>query len=159
VSPSAVRDDAERAPPAREGCYLVFAQTTEAHANVEGWDAHAHRFFRTRIGLESGEAPALRLVITPAGEPPAVRWIFARPREAEDLVLAEAADPRGSGMALLARRCPTVWLVAREGDSSDDRAALRLAAVLASVFLGPILDVRVPELLGVKSARARLDRS
>jgi hypothetical protein len=32
-----------------------------------------------------------------------------------------------------------------------------LAAIVASVVLGPILDARVPELLGVKSARRRFE--
>jgi hypothetical protein len=159
VSPSTVHDDPPRAPPALEGSYLVFAQAKEARADIDGWDAHAHRFFGTHVGLAGGEAPAWRLVIAPTSEAPAIRFVFARPREAGDLAWADAADPRGSGMALLARRCPMVWLVSRDGIASDDRPSLRLAAILASVFLGPILDVRVPELLGVKSARARLDRS
>jgi hypothetical protein len=50
-----------------------------------------------------------------------------------------------------------IWLIARESDT--DGLALRLATILASVLLGPILDARVPELLGVKSARARLERA
>jgi hypothetical protein len=48
-----------------------------------------------------------------------------------------------------------VWLVSRADQA--DPLALRLAAILASVFLGPILDVRVPEIFGVKTARAKLE--
>ena len=55
----------------------------------------------------------------------------------------------------MARRCQTVWLVARTDDA--DPLALRLAAILASVVLGPILDARGPELFGVKTARAKLE--
>jgi hypothetical protein len=137
----------------RDTCFLVFSQAESARVDVPGWDAHARRFFRTQLSLASSDETAIR--VTPEGEPEGVRRVHGRPREPADLALAEAADAAGTGLALLARRCPTVWLVAREGD--DDLLALRLAAILASVALGPILDARVPELLGVKSARARFE--
>jgi hypothetical protein len=164
-------NDDSRGPPTRDASYVVFAQASEARVDIGGWDAHATRFFDTRIGLAAGVLPALSLVVAPASEPPGIRFVYAHPRDADDVALADAADTAGAGLALLARRCSLVWLVAREvGGASpplpavrphpvDDRLALRLAAILASVFLGPILDVRVPELLGVKSARGRLDRS
>jgi hypothetical protein len=47
--------------------------------------------------------------------------------------------------------------VTREAD--DDRVALRLAMILASVHLGPIIDPRGPDLFGVKTARAKLERA
>ena len=50
---------------------------------------------------------------------------------------------------LLGKRNPRI--------ADPDALALRLAAILASVLLGPILDARVPELFGVKTARAKLD--
>jgi hypothetical protein len=71
------------------------------------------------------------------------------------MALAEAAEAaQGGGLGLLARRCPVVWIVERAAER--DSAALLLAAILAGILLGPILDARVPELLGVKTARARL---
>lgn len=83
--------------------------------------------------------------------------MVARSREADDLALADEAEARkGGGLGRLAHRCPTVWLVERR--TEEDPAALRLAAILASVLLGPILDARVPELVGVKTARERLVR-
>lgn len=105
---------------------------------ADGRSAHRGRAGRRAAGIQSA---------------------FARPREADDLTLAEVADeragPGGTGLALVARRCQTVWLVSRAGDVNP--LALRLAAILASVFLGPVLDVRVPELFGVKTARAKLE--
>jgi hypothetical protein len=142
----------------RDACFVVFSQTASARVDLAGWDAHAQRFFRTELisaPPDSADHAAIRVM--PRGETAGVRRVRARPREPEDLELAEAADAAGTGLALLARRCPTVWLVEREQD--DDLLALRLAAILASVGLGPILDARVPELLGVKSARARFERS
>jgi len=153
----------------REEAFLVFAQRADARIDIAGWNAQAERFFSTRLGLTedkrypAGHAAPLadgaRFVIAPQGEPPGIRSAHARPRDPEDLALAAAADERagigGTGLALVARRCPTVWLVSRELDS--DPLALRLAAILASVLLGPVLDVRVPELFGVKTARAKLE--
>ena len=86
-----------------------------------------------------------------------MRWAHARPRSDEDLALADQAEARagGGGLAGLARRCAAVWMIAREGD--EDALALRLAAILASVYLGPILDARGPEIFGVKTAREKLE--
>jgi hypothetical protein len=159
----------ETARPAREGAYLVFAQRADARIDIAGWSAHGERFFSTRLGLAEdrryppGQAAPrtdeASFVIAPTGETPGIRSALARPREADDLALAVDADervgPGGTGLALVARRCQTVWLVTRALD--PDPLALRLAAILASVLLGPVLDVRVPELFGVKTARAKLE--
>jgi hypothetical protein len=143
---------------------VVFSSSPGADVDVAAWDAHAQRFFRTRLALAGSlddAEPAI--LVTPLAatanapvEPAAERRIAWRARRAEDLDLADAGEARagGGGLAGLARRCPTVWLVERASD--DDRLALRLAMVLASVHLGPILDARGPELFGVKTARAKL---
>jgi hypothetical protein len=139
----------------RRAVFIVFSQYEGAIADIQGWDAHARRFFGTQLSLVDGRtADAGAVRIAPDGEASGIRVVHVRPREADDLALAEAADVAQTGLALLARRCRTVWLVTREAES--DPLALRLAAIVASVVLGPILDVRVPELLGVKSARERL---
>jgi hypothetical protein len=153
----------------RESGYIVFAQRADARIDIAAWSRQAERFFSTRLGLAedkryaAGVAAArtddARFVIAPEGAPPGIRSAYARPCEADDLARAlradERAGPGGTGLALVARRCPTVWLIARAVD--PDPLALRLAAILASVLLGPILDVRVPELFGVKTAREKLD--
>jgi hypothetical protein len=140
--------------------YVVFSLSPEARVDVPAWDAHALRFFATRLQL-AGDADAAEIAIAitaPRTTAPDERRIAWRARRHEDLVAAEEAEVRagGGGLASLARRCPTVWLVERAGD--DDALALRLAAILASVHLGPVLDVRGPELFGVKTARAKLER-
>jgi hypothetical protein len=154
---------------AHESGYVVFAQRADATIDIATWNAQAERFFSTRLGLAEDKHYAAgaaaprrdeaRFVIAPAGETPGIRSAYARPCEADDLALAlradERAGPGGTGLALVAHRCQTVWLIARALD--PDPLALRLAAVLASVLLGPILDVRVPELFGVKTAREKLD--
>jgi hypothetical protein len=156
-------------PPSREGPLLVFGQRVDARVDIDAWNAHAARFFETRIGLATAgapgtvagvEAPATAdtsFVVAPEGEAPGVRSARARPTAPADLALADAAEARagGGGLALLARRCGIVWLVTREGPR--DALALRLAAILASVLLGPILDADAGEIFGVKTARAKLE--
>ena len=155
-------------PPLREDAFVVFAQRADARVDIGAWDAHAMRFFATRIGLSADKRYVAReaaprtdeatFVVAPNGAPPGIRQAFARPCEAGDYALAEAADARagGTGLALLARRCGMVWLVARE--ASPDPIALSLAAIMASVLLGPILDCTANELFGVKTARAKLGK-
>ena len=154
----------------RESVYVVFAQRADARIDIAAWSLHAERFFSTRLGLAedkryaAGEAAPrrdeARFVVAPSGAAPGIRSACARPCEADDLALAlradELAGPGGTGLALLARRCPTVWLISRILD--PDPLALRLSAILASVLLGPILDARVPELFGVKTAREKIEQ-
>jgi hypothetical protein len=154
---------AEPSPPPRESCLVVFAQRSDARIDLPAWSRHAERFFGTSLGLavekSYGDAApvvdAAEFVLSHAGSP-ATRQAFARPREPEDLELARAAEARsgGGGLVLLAGRCRMVWMVARE--SLADASALRLAAILASILLGPILDVTAGQLFGVKTARGKL---
>jgi hypothetical protein len=138
--------------------YLVFTSALQPQIDLDAWDGQAQRFFSTRLALLGRAADgAARIRVTPPRDPAGERALSVRPRAAADMALAEAAEVRanGGGMVLVARRCHSVWLVAREGE--DDRLALRLAMVLSSVVLGPILDARGPELFGVKTARAKLE--
>jgi len=154
------------AAPRREDVLVVFAQRADARVDIDAWNAYAMRFFATRIGLTTDKRPAsdqaaprnddASFVVAPDGAPPGVRSTLARPCEARDYALADAADARrgGTGLALLARRCGMVWLVVRE--AAADPLALRLSAILAGALLGPILDPAAEELFGVKTARAKL---
>jgi hypothetical protein len=138
---------------------LVFSQRG-AEPEVDAWDAYGARFLDCRLGpaeppVRTAAGVALHLVVTASTASPAIVSLEGRAREDADLRLADLAEKRagGGGLALLARRCPTVWLVER---AEDDAAALRLAAVLAGVLLGPIVDVESAEIYGVKTARLRL---
>ena len=138
---------------------LVFSQLAAPSLDVPAWDAHARRFFATRVTLASVHGPSEATVrVTPERGTPAERRVTARARTADDLALADAAEARqGGGLGGLAHRCPTVWTVACQGD--DDAAALRLVAILAGVGLGPVVDPAGPEIFGVKTARAKLERA
>lgn len=152
------------AAPAREACFTVFAQQKAARIELGAWENHAARFFQTRLGLtadkryEGASGPredCARVVLFPAGGSPETRFCYGRPRTDQDLAAAERADRAGSGMAPLAARCGYVWLVVGEGQGPD-RAALRLAAIIASVALGPILTPDGSAIFGVKTAKERL---
>jgi hypothetical protein len=124
---------------------------------VDAWNAHGERFFGTRIGLAEPAKGGGRLVIAPEGLDPGMRAIEGRERDEMDLARADIAEARagGGGLAALARRCQTVWLIERVG--ATDMLALRLAAIMASVLLGPIVDPGTCDIFGVKTARLRLE--
>jgi hypothetical protein len=150
-------------PPAR--AFTVFAQRPDACIDTTTWRRHAERFFQTQIGLtvskhyDPANLPlidAVRIVVA-AESARGTRMCYARPAEPRDHDAAEQADNRAgyTGMATLAARCKTVWLVAVADER--DRIALLLSAILASVLLGPILSPDQEELFGVRTARLKLE--
>jgi hypothetical protein len=147
--------------PSREDAFTVFAQQADARIAFDEWRRHAERFLATRIGLTvdkryddvAPQVDAARVVVAPASGPSETRVVWGRPRTDDDVHAAEDADG-GGGLALLAKRCAHVWLVECERD--DDRVALRLAAIVAAVALGPILAPGATALFGPKTARQRL---
>jgi hypothetical protein len=153
------------ASPLRTRAYTVFAQRKDARVEIDLWERHASQFFEARLGLvvpkrydfDAPKVDAARVVLLPTGGDQGIRLCYGRPRADDDLRIAEDADTRAGspGLGLLARRCPTVWLVETSGDS--DRLSLLLAAILASVVLGPILSPDGRELFGVRTARTKLE--
>jgi hypothetical protein len=158
------------APPSRRDALTVFAQRNDAVFDVAALRRQASRFFKVKLGLtvdkryglRAPDTDAAHVVVAPEGEfgksPLGTRLCFGRPADDDDLAAAEAAErsQHTSGMALLAARCQTVWLVTSE--DAGDRVALTIAAVLASSLLGPILSPSGDELFGVKTARLKLER-
>ena len=150
---------------------LVFAQQLDARIEIAAWNAQATRFFATRLGLAAAQAhapatPAPRtattsLVIAPDGCAPGIRSLSARPRDPRDLAQADEAEARAAPEAesLATPHAPPLpHGMARDARSqSRPPHALRLAAILASLLLGPILDPSGPEIFGVKTARAYLE--
>lgn len=124
--------------------WRIFAQGDEPRASSD-WVRHGARFFETTIAFVGKDA------VDVAGE---VRAIAGRTREERDLRDAIAApNASDNGLYDLAeRRCGSIWLVERHG--RDDQPALVLAAIIASVCLGPILGDG--ELFGVRTAREKL---
>lgn len=166
-----LREDVSHAtfvPPAREGAYAVFGQPEGVALPIEQLKRQSTRFFATRLGLTvdkryDGPLPhtdAARVVVLPEDATArGTRLVYGRPVEPEDVEAARAAEAlapaAASGLSGLAARCKMLWLVVPA--SAEDRAALTLAAVLASVLLGPILAPGGGEIFGVRTARTKLE--
>lgn len=152
--------------PERSEGFTVFAQRTDARAETSEWARHAAQYFQVdlrlvgnkRYGDTAPREDAVRVALVPRGGVASVRVCFARPRTDDDLRAAEDAEAkRGlAGLSLLAKRCKTVWIVAAAPE--EDRASLLLAAILASVVLGPILSPSGDELFGVRTARVKMEK-
>jgi hypothetical protein len=165
VDPHGILREGALEEPDRARALMVFAQREDARVDLVMWKRHAEDFFDARLALNVAKdypegyprVDAVGVVLSPRGGPPeAQRLCYGRPRRDDDLRAAEDADSLAgnTGLGLLAKRCASVWLVVME--ETADRTALLLAAILASVVLGPILS---PEgaLFGVKTARGKLE--
>jgi hypothetical protein len=153
--------------PARSAAFTVFSQVPSVALDVAALKQQATRFFHAKVGLTVEKkyahplptADAARVVLaTDDGSAAGTRLCFGRLVDSADLAAADRADAGSNGMSLLAQRCPTVWLVTFESD--DDRVALGIAAIFASVMLGPILSRKRDgddELFGVRTARLKLE--
>lgn len=160
LRPGAVRE------PRPESSFLVFGQAKSVAIPLSALEANANRFFATKLGLSveknylagyDAEEDAANVILS-GDALRAVRLLYVRKVSEGDRMRAERADATGgaSGMFDLTRRCETAWIVDSEGEG--DRAALLLAAVLASVVLGPIVPPTGDELFGVRTARLRLEQ-
>lgn len=162
-----LRPGALSAPDSRSS-YTVYAQRTDASLDLATLKSHASRFFGARLGFTTPKDYGQPRPLTDAanvvlasddGRTSGTRLCFGRPAADEDRSAAEAAETAQNtyGMALLAARCPTVWLVSH--DTENDPVALTIAAIFASVLLGPILAPSGSELFGVRTARLKLEAS
>jgi len=155
-----------RVSPPRDRAFSVFAQRPNAVLEIAALKQQAARFFGAKLGWTvdkdyRGDTPdtdAARIVVaTDDGTTSGTRIVFGRPADGADVAAAEEAErTQGtSGMALLAQRCPTLWLVVV--DSADDRVALTIAAIFANTMLGPIVAADGKEIFGVRTARLKLE--
>ena len=129
--------------------WRVFAQDASPRLRAREWEHNAKQFFETELEIREPHGVVAKLAIGPAA-----REIRGRLRDEDDLREAlEAENARGNGMYDLAeRRCGSIWIVEREGP--EDRTALVIATVIASVCLGPILGDGA--LFGVRTAREKI---
>ena len=153
-------------PPARERSFAVFSQRPDALLDIEALARQAERFFATKLGSTVDkrygdvmpEVDAARVVIASGdGTSSGTRLCYGRTADSADFAAAEEAErAMGTyGLALLAQRCKTIWIVVPE--TEEDRAALTIAAIFASHMLGPILSPGGREIYGVRGARLKLE--
>ncbi len=148
--------------------FLVFAQKPDASMAEADWDRQGARFMATRVGFtvpktqvpaETDASDAALVVVAPDVAPPGKRWVLSRPLHDGDrhrIGVAEATGGLG-GMTQLAARASRVFVVASDDD--DDALALALAAILSSLYLGPIVLPSDRQTFGVQTARRRLESS
>lgn len=140
--------------------FCVFAQREEPAIPVVDLVRNAARYFEAEVIVLAAEGAEARLEVVSARH--GFRGVFglvSRPPEAQDLSAARAAEVSGraAGMSLLAERCARLWQVEPLGPASTE-AGLALAALLASVALGPVLPSDHATLYGVRGAMERLER-
>lgn len=153
------------AAPSPDGGWSVFAQSPDVRLDMETIQRHGVQFFATKLGLTTDkqydvvpEVDVARFVVFGVDAGAAgTRLCYGRAVEKADVIRAEEAERTiGTyGLALLAQRCKTLWLVVQE--SHEDRVALTLAVILASTLLGPIVSPDGREILGVRSGRRKLE--
>jgi len=147
--------------------YVVFCQHAEPFVDLVSILGNARRYFEASIDVLSQKcdpddprAKSATFSLTSAKRGYSGRFsVTARLRTHEDLAKARAAEERGraGGMALLAERCPTVWVVEPEDDTAP-AATLNLSAILAATALGPVLPPDGSTLFGVRGAMERLEK-
>ena len=142
--------------------YLVFSQEPGSPP-YEKLAAHGGRFFSTKLELlgQDEDSISIRLV---CARPPLLGEfrIARRATTRDDLMSARDAEARGraAGMAALAERCKQVWTIEPAGSEVPSEAAcLTLAALCASVALGPVLPPDGSTLFGVRGAIERRDKA
>jgi hypothetical protein len=145
--------------------WRVFSQERNLIGALPKLLAHAHRFFAAEVEVLEGSPPdqqygQARLRFEAHRYPGSGTFsITCRPTSEDDRFAAEAAEARGNagGMSLLAARCPVVWEVTSEATTAT--AELQLAALLASVALGPVLPEDGSTLYGVRGAMERAEKA
>lgn len=147
--------------------YGVFAQHAD-RVDLVGLVKNGSRFFEADVSIQGElaraelEAPyvsGIRL----AAQSRRRGWtgaftIRVRPVTTLDVVHAREAEARCSqwGMSVLAERCPSMWDL-EPADGTPLAAELVVAALLASVALGPVLPEDGSGLFGVRTAMQRVD--
>lgn len=136
--------------------YLVFSQAEAAAFPIDRLVAHASAHFdATLVATETADPAVTRLSYAAHG----TRGDFdvsTRVATLEDVGTARQAErfAASGGLADLAARCKTMWIVEPRHDPPE-WLAFEFAALLASVALGPIVPPDGMRLLGVRSARER----
>jgi hypothetical protein len=143
--------------------YLVFSQEPGECVPFERLLAAAARFFAAKLERRELGEHAIGVDLSVAR--PAIAGSFRialRKTTHEDLMNARDAEARGraAGMSALAEKCATVWVIDAAGAEPPTSAAfLTLAAICASVALGPVLPPDGATLFGVRGAIERRDRA
>jgi hypothetical protein len=158
------------APLAPTEAWTLLSPEPDARVDAARWAHQAETFFRLRLTVvqtkryPAGTLPIadrVELDLAPRGEADLTRVVVVTvPADrAPEALAAGAAGARaigGAGFDALVPRTRRVWQVRVRIASGDARAPLVAAAVLASLFLAPVVPPGGGTIFGVKGARERL---
>jgi hypothetical protein len=152
--------------------WTLLSPEPEARVDPARWAHQALTFFKARLAVvgekryPSGTLPLADRVALDVGRrdeeaTTRVRVVTVPVDRAPEAMRAGAAGARaigGAGFDALVPRTRRVWQVqaALEGEG-DARAPVLVAAVLASLFLSPVVPPEGGTIFGVKGARQRLE--
>jgi hypothetical protein len=152
--------------------WTLLSPEPDARIDALRWAHQADTFFRARLSVvqakryPSGTLPLadlveLDLARSADGEATRVLVVTVPADRAPEALAAGAAGARaigGAGFDALVPRTRRVWQVReRLGPAGGDaRAPLAAAAILASLFLAPVVPPEGGTIFGVKTARERL---
>jgi len=151
--------------------WSLLSPEPEARIDEARWAHQAEAFFRARLALASakrypsGTLPIADAALVDVGrqadaDRTRVLVITAPMDRAPEARLAAVEGARaigGAGMDALIPRARRLWQVsARPEGEGDPRAPLLVAAVLAALFLAPVVPPGGGTIFGVKGARERL---
>lgn len=157
--------------PLAEPAWSILSPEADARVDAARWAHQARTFFKLELEVltpkhyPSGALPladVLEIAIGRGdlgGETARVQVVTVpidRAPEARRRGLDAAAAIGGAGMDALVLRAKRLWQIA--DDAAHPHAPLAIAAVLASLLLGPIVPPSADAIFGVKGARERLDR-
>ncbi len=150
--------------------FRVFSQDSGTKIRSAKWGEFARRFTDTRLGITTDKRYGARDIVRDAARVVLARegmnttlLVLVRPATDSDVAAAEAGERAAGtyGLAALAKRCKTIFVVEAHGGGvtapggGPDRAALLLSAILAGTELGPIVYPGAADLVGFKTAWTR----
>jgi hypothetical protein len=148
--------------------WTLLSPEPDARVDAARWAHQAEMYFRVRLAVvqekryPSGTLPIADCVEIDAaiGAETTRSLVVTVPADRAPAALAVgAAGARaigGAGFDVLVARTRRVWQVRARVDAGDARAPLVIAAVLASLFLAPVVPPEGGTIFGVKGARERL---
>jgi hypothetical protein len=152
--------------------WTLLSPEPDARVDAARWAHQAATFFRARLAVvqdkryPSGTLPLVDCVevdVARRDDEHATRVLvitlpIGRAPDAEKAAAAGARAIGGAGFDAILPRTRRVWQVREQLDAPGDaRAPLAVAAVLASVFLAPVVPPGGGTIFGVKGARVRLE--
>jgi hypothetical protein len=155
--------------------YTLFSPDPLARVDIALLANKARTFFATALEIDpvkaypegkTPEADVVYIDIHPLGKRDVVStrvlvvtWPLQWNPQIRHVGDAAAMAIGGAGMDALVARAKRIWQVSNQIERGEDRhAPLRVAAILASVLLGPIVPPEGNTIYGVKGARERLER-